>query len=216
MVCAFLLTTNLPGLTQRIYGIMTENFNTYIEHIEPHFWRELIVEGGKLLHYERGEEFIRKGEVAQYIGYIQSGTLKYVAYAEDGTEHVIGLEFADEFVSDFPFSLSGIRARVSVVATSPCDIYCLPVKALVDKMAEDARVKDIVMRATEAVFSTVYDRYVALYCLTPQQRYEELLTRHPNLFALFSLKDIASFLNITPTHLSRLRKNDGKGHGSFI
>lgn len=189
---------------------MSENFNTYIEHIEPNFWRELIVNGGKLLHYERGEEFIRDGEVARYLGYIQSGTLKYVAFAEDGTEHVIGLEFADEFVSDFPFSLSGIKARVSVVAVSSCDIYCLPVKVVVDKMNEDPRIKDIVMRATEAVFSTVYDRYVALYSKTPQQRYEELVTRHPNLFALFSLKDIASFLNITPTHLSRLRKKDGK------
>ncbi len=73
---------------------------------------------------------------------------------------------------------------------------------------EDASIRDIVYRSTEAVFSTVYDRYVALYCATPQQRYEELVERHPDLFALFSLKDIASFLNITPTHLSRLRKNE--------
>lgn len=77
-------------------------------------------------------------------------------------------------------------------------------------MREDANVKDIVMRSSEAVFSTVYDRYMALYCKTPQQRYDELVSRHPNLFTLFSLKDIASFLNITPTHLSRLRKDDGK------
>ena len=70
-------------------------------------------------------------------------------------------------------------------------------------------VKDIVMRSAEAIFSTVYDRYMDLYCKSPQQRYEELVSRHPDLFALFSLKDIASFLNITPTHLSRLRKNDG-------
>ena len=72
-------------------------------------------------------------------------------------------------------------------------------------MREDSSVKDIVMRSSEAVFSTVYDRYVDLYVKTPQQRYDELVSRHPNLFTLFSLKDIASFLNITPTHLSRLR-----------
>ena len=49
-----------------------------------------------------------------------------------------------------------------------------------------------------------------LYVKTPQERYDDLINRHPDLFDLFSLKDIASFLNITPTHLSRLRKNDGK------
>ncbi len=74
-------------------------------------------------------------------------------------------------------------------------------------MEADARVREIVMHSTEAIFSTVYDRYLALYTRNPQQRYNDLLSRHPDLFALFSLRDIASFLNITPTHLSRLRKN---------
>ena len=63
------------------------------------------------------------------------------------------------------------------------------------------------MISTEAVFSTVYDRYAALYSQTSQERYNDLISRHPDLFNLFSLKDIASFLKITPTHLSRLRKN---------
>ena len=75
-------------------------------------------------------------------------------------------------------------------------------------MREDAKLNEIVMHTTEAIFSTVYDRYMALYCKTPQKRYDEIVSRHPDLFDLFSLKDIASFLNITPTHLSRLRKGE--------
>ncbi|MCM1139645.1 MAG: Crp/Fnr family transcriptional regulator [Muribaculum sp.] len=186
---------------------MKENFNTYIDYIESDFWRELCVKEGKLRHYERGDEFAKVGEVARYIGYIKSGTLKYVAFSSDGTEHVIGLEFDGEFVSDFPFSLSGIKARVSIVAVTPCEIYCYPVYEMVKRMREDVNVKDIVMHSAEAVFSTVYDRYVALYTQTPQQRYDDMISRHPDLFSLFSLRDIASFLNVTPTHLSRLRKN---------
>lgn len=188
---------------------MKENFNAYINHIEPDFWRELCVKEGKLRHFERGEEFAKVGQIARYVGYIKSGTLKYVAFSVDGTEHVVGMEFAGEFVSDFPFSLSGVEARVSIVAATPCDIYCFPVNEIAKRMKEDMMVKDIVMRSAEAIFSTVYDRYMDLYCKSSQQRYEELVSRHPDLFALFSLKDIASFLNITPTHLSRLRKNDG-------
>ena len=72
-----------------------ERFNTYIEHINPGFWRELCVSEGMLRHFERGEEFVRVGEVARYIGYIQSGTVKYVAYSDDGTEHVVGMEGVD-------------------------------------------------------------------------------------------------------------------------
>ncbi|MDE6309145.1 MAG: Crp/Fnr family transcriptional regulator [Muribaculaceae bacterium] len=186
---------------------MTENFNTYIDSIAADFWRNLCINEGELRKFSKGEDFVSSGSVARFIGYIKSGTLKYVAYSCDGEEHVVGFEFSGEFVADFPFSLYGEKARVSIVAESDCEIYCIPVadvKALIDN---DSRIKDIVMRATEALFSTVYDRYVALYTETPQQRYNELISRHPDLFSLYSLKDIASFLNITPTHLSRLRKN---------
>ncbi|MCM1004979.1 MAG: Crp/Fnr family transcriptional regulator [Prevotella sp.] len=186
---------------------MAGNFNTYINNIEVDFWRDLCVNHGELRCYSKGDDFVKAGTVGRYIGYIKSGTLKYVEYSCDGAEHVIGLEFADEFVTDFPFSIYGNKSRASINAVSDCEIYCIQVSEVRKLMESDNRVKEIVMHSTEAVFATVYDRYVALYTQTPQQRYDELVRRHPDLFTLFSLKDIASFLNITPTHLSRLRKN---------
>jgi len=162
---------------------------------------------GVPMHFEKGEYFFTEGQVARYLGYIKSGTLKYVVYGDDGTEHVIGLEFAGEFVTDFPFSLRGQKARASVIAEKPCDIYCLSTVALGERLKIDPELKEMVMIATEAVFSTVYDRYKDLYIKTPRQRYNDLISRHPDLFSLFPLKDIASFLDITQTHLSRLRKN---------
>lgn len=187
---------------------MTENFNTYIDRVDADMWRELCLRNGKLRHFERGEEFIRIGEVGRYIGYIKSGTLKYVAYSTNGTEHVVGLEFTGEFVTDFPFSLYGQKARVSIIASSPCDIYCLPVKRVTELMESDQRVADNITKSTRELFSTLYDRYIALHTQSAQQRYNHIVTQYPNLFELFPLKDIASYLNITPTHLSRLRKND--------
>lgn len=85
----------------------TSNFNTYYENIDYIFWRDLCVNDGVLRHYEKDELFAEVGQVARYIGYIKSGTLKYVAYSADGSECVVGLEFAGEFVADFPFSLFG-------------------------------------------------------------------------------------------------------------
>lgn len=186
---------------------MTDRFNTYLNHIEVDFWKDLCLKEGELRRYSKGEEFISVGTSGRYIGYVKSGTLKYVAYSSDGSEHVIGLEFADEFVTDFPFSLYGLKSRVSIVAESDCEIACVPVSLVKKMMDEDRRIMEMVMHSTEAVFSTVYNRYVALYTQSPQQRYNEMISRYPNIFSLFSLKDIASFLNITPTHLSRLRRN---------
>lgn len=187
--------------------LMTNNFNSYIESPSADFWRDLCLREGVLRHFDKGEDFFTEGQVARYFGYIKSGTLKYVTFGDDGTEHVIGLEFAGEFVTDFPFSLRGQKARSSVVAETPCEIYCLSTVALGERMKTDPVLREMVMIGTEAVFSTVYDRYKDLHIKTPQQRYNDLISLHPDLFSLFPLKDIASFLNITQTHLSRLRKN---------
>lgn len=186
------------------------NFNTYYENIDNIFWRDLCINEGVLRHYEKGEVFVEHGTVARYIGYIKSGTLKYVAYAADGSESVVGLEFAGEFVADFPFSLYGKKSRVSIVAVTPCDVYCVSAKELGMRMMTDEGLYRVIAETNVALFDTTYNRYISQYTKSAQERYDELIARYDNIFSLFSLKDIASFLNITPTHLSRLRKNNSE------
>lgn len=185
---------------------MADNFNTYIEQIDFEAWREVCVSKGKLRRYAKGEEFVSIGNVGHYLGFIQSGTLKYVALSSDGSEHVMGLVFSEGFVVDWRNFLYSKKATVAIVATSDCEIYCLTNKEVRAMMNSDPYFNDMVKYTTEAVYGTLYDRYVNLHVKTPQERYDELVSRHQNLFELFSLKDIASYLNITPTHLSRLRK----------
>lgn len=185
---------------------MPSQFNSYIDNIDTDFWQNLCKSRGQLRHYDKGEAFIMAGNVGRYIGYVESGALKYVCYSSDGVPHVVGLEFAGHFVCDYPGSLYRQKSRCSIIATVPCEIYCIPSAEVADLMRADERVRQIIEATTREVFYTLYDRHVDLYSKSPQQRYDELLSCDPNLFQLFSLKDIASLLNITPTHLSRLRK----------
>ncbi len=185
----------------------SSNFNTYYENIDHDFWRELCVEQGVLRCYDKGEYFIERGQVGRYIGFVKSGTLKYVAYGIDGTESVVGLEFEGEFVADFPFSLYGIKSRVSIIAVTPCEIYCASAREIGMRIKSDAELYRVVAETNVALFDTTYDRYINLHVKSAQERYNELIERYGDIFSYFSLKDIASFLNITPTHLSRLRKS---------
>lgn len=185
---------------------MPQRFNSYLDTVDIDFWRELCQSQGELRHYERDERFITAGTVARYLGYIESGALKYECYSEEGSPHVVGLEFAGNFVADFPFSLYGRKSRCSIIATTPCEILCVPVVRIAEQMKTDGRVREIVHLSTMELFGMVYDRQLDLYNKTPQERLQQLLSTDPKLFQLYSLQDIASLLNITPTHLSRLRK----------
>ena len=186
---------------------MSSNLNTYYENIDHDFWRKLCVEQGVLRSYDKGDYFIERGQVGRYIGFVKSGTLKYVAYGADGSESVVGLEFAGEFVADFPFSLYGRKSRVSIVAVTPSEIYCISAREVGMRMKSNKELYRAVADTNVALFDTTYNRYIDLHVKSVQERYNELIDKYKDIFSYFSLKDIASFLNITPTHLSRLRKS---------
>lgn len=182
-----------------------DQLNTYLSEVGS-YWRDLCVSEGVLRHYAPGDYFIEAGRTGRYFGYVKSGTLKYIAPDAEGNEHVINFEFPGGYASNFPDSIYGIPSKVSIKANSACEIYCIPTAVLRSRLATDKDLQFIVTTTSEKLFRQVYDRLIDSYTVTPKQRYEQLVSRCPDLFELFQLKDIASFLRITPVHLSRLRK----------
>lgn len=185
---------------------MIKEFNTYLEGIDSEFWSRLCLEEGELRKYKKGEEFITIDTVARYIGFIKSGSAKYIAYNSEMDEKIVGLETVGGFVASWPFCLSGLPSLVTIVANSELEIYCLAVSKIKELANKDLGVERKIALANEHLFYTAYERLVSMYIQSPKERYEILLKKCPGIFEIFDLKDIASFLNITPQHLSRLRR----------
>jgi hypothetical protein len=56
-------------------------------------------------------------------------------------------------------------------------------------------------------------RYQDFHRATPHERYNQLLSRCPGIVDMLDLQDIASFLNVHPNTISKIRRNitfDGK------
>lgn len=58
----------------------------------------------------------------------------------------------------------------------------------------------------EEIFVEMYKRLLGFYCDTAEQRYIALLQRYPGLPQYITLKEIASFLGITPETVNHIRK----------
>lgn len=186
---------------------MIKEFNTYLEGIDSEYWGRLCREKGELRTFKKGEEFITIGKVAKYLGLIKSGSAKYIAYTDEGDEKIVGLETVDGFAASWPFFLRGLPSVVTIIANSDLEIYCLSAAKINELAKNDVNMERQIARSTEYVFYTAYERLISLYIQSPKERYEALMENCPRVFEIFDLKDIASFLNITPTHLSRLRKS---------
>lgn len=59
----------------------------------------------------------------------------------------------------------------------------------------------------KALFNMVFMRLLNLYRKSPRQRYLELCEQYPQIVETVTLKDLSSFLLITPNHLSRIRRD---------
>lgn len=186
---------------------MIKEFNTYLGAIDSDFWKGLILEFGILRSYKKGEDFLTEGEVGKYLGLIKSGSVKYLTYTTEYDERIVGLETVGGFAASWPFCLHDLPSVVTITANSDLEIYCLSVAKIKELAQNNLQIERQISQATEQIFYTAYERLIGFYIQSPKERYQELLRNCPKIFEVFDLKDIASFLNITPVHLSRLRKN---------
>ena len=88
----------------------------------------------------------------------------------------------------------------------PCKTIVIEGKDLQQMYEQDNDKTHVGMQLIMGLFDMVYTRYLDLYRYTPRERYLKLLDRCPQIVHMVSLQDIASFLNITPTYLSTIRK----------
>ena len=60
---------------------------------------------------------------------------------------------------------------------------------------------------SSAILFQFRSRYLDLHCATARERYDLLMQRCPGIVELLDLQDIASFLNVHPNTISKIRRD---------
>ena len=183
--------------------IRMDNFNTYLTNVDVDFWRNLCAGHGTLCRYKKGECFCRTGESKSPLGFIQTGIFKYSVIDSEGNERVTGLVFGGTPVGDYLNLVSNNPARTDIVAVTNADVFVCDSRVVSHLFLENP---SVYAQTAEALFRQTYDRFLDLYRKSPKDRYLELLATCPEILQKVPLKELASYLQITPTHLSRIRK----------
>ena len=188
---------------------MTQNkyFNTYKEGLDMDVLRQYCMENGEARMFLRGEFLECESEPSHWVGYIDKGYFKYcVKNHAERKDYITGFAFTDEFVGDFPSCLEHLCSRVSIIAQTTSKVYLIDGKELKRLFKMDKYLKDKQSKIYEHLFLQIYSQYLDSYRLTVKERYIQLLRRCPQIVQQINLKDIASFLKVTPTTISKIRK----------
>lgn len=186
---------------------MAEPFNTYTLGLDLQFVHELCEREGETVNFQKGQLLEREGEPARWVGFVEQGCFRYRKRDLGGRgEHTNGFAFEGEFVADYPCCLTAQPATVSIEAAMPCTVRLFPGERLEQLYRSNHEAEWKGRLIMQALFLQTYERQNYFYCADGRLRYELLLRRCPQIVQQLPLKDIASFLNITPVYLSKVRK----------
>ena len=184
---------------------MEQKFGT--NSIDLQHLRDFCEREGEVVDYKKGEQMESEGEPSQWFAFVKSGCFKYVAQGiSDGKEHITWFSFEGEFVSDYPSCLRGTPSQTTIEAMMPSRIVRVSGGQMMEMF--DQNIKSMELRSIigEHLLSQARARYLDFHRATPRERYELLLRRCPGIVEHLPLNAIASFINLTPQQLSRIRK----------
>ncbi len=189
---------------------MLSQFNSYIDFLDLTAAIDYCREQGTPCHYKKGERFILQGTIARYAALVVSGYFKVTTLNDAGNEAVVNFAFPGQFITDFHSSLHGKPSQMSIIAGCDCEILRVPLKTFKEYLSPS------LLDEYKSLFNMVFMRLLNLYRKSPRQRYAELCEQYPQIVETVTLKDLSSFLLITPNHLSRIRRELTKNSGTNI
>lgn len=182
------------------------NFNEYMNEIDFSGFKKLFLEKGKSIEFKKKDYFVRQNEPCKFVGFVESGIFRYTRIGNDGKEPIVGYSFTEDFVCDYPSLIKHSGALTNIQAVTDCSLYMLSMKELNDYWETNMDTQRFGRIVAEEHFIEIYGRLLGFYCDTAEQRYISLLKRCPNLPQYIPLKEIASFLGVTPETVSHIRR----------
>jgi len=165
----------------------------------PNLWSEEIV-------LPRSAFIIRSGEIERHLYFIKEGAVR-VFFESESSEHCIRLGYKNNLINALPSFLSE-KPSILNIQTLKKTVFVRATKtALLNE--RDASTENLQMWVAmlENLFLQQFEREVDLLTVSPEERYNRVLKRSPQLFQEIPAKYIADYLRMTPETLSRLKKS---------
>jgi CRP-like cAMP-binding protein len=158
--------------------------------------------------FKRQETVSHPGAIPNEIFFIVKGLIRVLIIDNEGKEHTIHFALENQFIADYSSFLQKTTSIYTLQTVETTQVVVLPRSAIewgYQNLREGQKMGRMV-----AEFYFIYqdDRIKNLYARTPKQRYDNITEVFPNIHNRVPQHMIASYLGMTPVHLSRLKKAD--------
>ncbi|KUJ62964.1 cyclic nucleotide-binding protein [Flavobacteriaceae bacterium CRH] len=168
---------------------------------------DLISKKATIIEIKKDDYFSEAGKIAQQVGFVLDGVVRVCYYDNKGEE--ITKYFIDEnnLVVDLESFDNEIPSSAYVQAITDCKILVFPKKEWTSLFNIIVGWEAIVYKLVSHALRQKVERRSPLVTEDAKERYLKFLEIYPNIVNRVPLSFVASYLGITQSSLSRIRKN---------
>ncbi len=146
------------------------------------------------------------GEYAQKIAFVTSGVLRAFYRSPNGEEYNKTFFEAPCFVGAYSSLVSGQKNQIDIQCLTHCTLLMADFQQLRQLYDQHPMIERLSRILAEQFFVQKEKREIELVTLEAKDRYKIFQAEHPQLEQQIPQYHIASYLGITPTQLSRIRR----------
>ena len=147
---------------------------------------------------------LSEGEVSHNIYYIKKGALR-MWFNKDGKDITFQFFFEGMAVSSIDSFFNASPSLFYIEAIEDSQVIAIDKASFEEHLASHPTLKDDLISLLTQRFQNYAQLFLSRIKDTPEERYRELLAKHPEIIQRVAQHYIASYLGITPVSLSRIR-----------
>ncbi len=167
--------------------------NTIGEHFEP-------------AAFSKNEFILKQGKVANDFIFLKNGYIRAFTYDTEGNEVTTNINSQNSIVFEAASFIKRTPAKENLQAVTDCEVLIVKYDTFQTLFHTIPEFRELARENLVNGFIALKERTLGMINLTAEQRYEHLLKTRPELFQNIPLKHLASYLGVTDTSLSRIRK----------
>jgi CRP-like cAMP-binding protein len=156
--------------------------------------------------YQKNDFLLKQGQISREYLFLEEGFLRVFTHDTEGDEVTTNLYGSNAIVFDAASYIKRVATKENVQALSDCTGWVVKHETFEVLFHSHQPFREFARNNLVNNFIALKERTLGMINLTAEQRYEHLLEMRPEIFQHVPLKYIASYLGVTDTSLSRIRK----------
>jgi len=185
-----------------------KELHTYINSISPireNTFKELQA-CFTPLQLRKNDFFVNAGEYAQKIGFLKKGVVRAFFLNKEGKEYTKQFFVGSALIGAYSSLLNKQVNQIAQQALTNCEILVANFSDLEKRYEKCHDLERLGRKIAEYYFLEKEQKEIEMALLDADKRYLIMQERFPTIEALVPQYHIASYLGISPTQLSRIRR----------